>query len=106
MFKSKKNRDSALLIFMALVMVGFLLYLFFPSSPDGDTERKIPVKKNSGGKQPVQKTEAFEEELNIFTNTRGILIDYFNGINTGDRSIGEIPEDRIEKELRRSLENK
>ena len=104
MFKSKKNRDSALLIFMALVMVGFLLYLFFPSSSGSENNRKIPVKKLKSGGQTAQKNEVVEQEESLFTNIRIILREYFNGVNTGDRTISEIPVDKIQKELRRSLE--
>ncbi len=47
-----------------------------------------------------------EQEESLFTKIRIVLRDYFNVVNTGDRAIAEIPVDKIEKELRRSLEKK
>ncbi|MEN8154728.1 MAG: hypothetical protein ABFR75_11980 [Acidobacteriota bacterium] len=104
MFTSKKNRDSALLIFMALVMVGFLLYIFFPSGPGSENKNKVPVKKIKSGKSLVQKKDLVEQSKNSFTALREIFRGYFNGVNTGDRTITDIPSDKIEAELRRLLE--
>ncbi len=106
MFKSKKNRDSALLIFMALVMVAFLLYLFFPSSSENGKNGKVPVKKIKSWKSHVQKQELIKEEKSSFTSLREIFRGYFNGVNTGDRTITDIPADKIDEELRRLLGEK
>ena len=106
MFKSKKNRDSALLIFMALVMVAFLLYLFFPSASGNENNGNVPVKKIKRGKPPIQKQEVVEEDKSLFMTLREIFRGYFNGVNTGDRAITDIPADKIDEELRRSLEEK
>lgn len=104
MFKSKKNRDSALLIFMALVMVAFLLYLFFPTGPEDNGKEKPPVKKiRKEVPRPEKDKEATEEKTDLFKDLRIIFRDYFSGINTGDITLGDIPRQTIEEELRKSL---
>ncbi len=106
MFKSKKNRDSALLIFMALVMVVFLLYLFFPSASGNEKDSKVPLKKIKRVKTPEKNREIVENGKNLFADLREILRVYFNGVNTGDRAIIDIPVEKIEEELRRLLDQK
>jgi len=101
MFKSKKNRDSALLIFMALVMVVFLLYLFFPSASENDKNGNVPVKKVKSGRSHVEKQKLIKEDKSSFANLREIFRGYFNSVNTGDRIITNIPADKIDEELRR-----
>ncbi len=98
MLKSKKNRDSALLIFMALVTIIFLLYIFFPSGekkPDkGDNIRN---KKNSD----LQSTPDINVEGSetIFSEIRSLLKTYFMEISTGDRSLLLIPDEELEGHL-------
>ena len=105
MFKSKKNRDSVLLIFMALVTVVFLLYIFFPSGQK-DEEKKIPVKKEIERSDLGIKIENENKAENEFFGLREILKKYFNEINTGDRSINLIPAEELESELRSALKGR
>jgi len=103
MFKSKKNRDSALLIFMALVIVVFLLYMFFPSNGKTGKKDKIPI--NHIIKNPKQTIDDKVEEINEnkFGELRDIFRTYFNEVNTGDRVISRIPSEKLEKILRSIL---
>jgi len=106
MFTSKKNRDSALLIFMALVMLVFMLYIFFPSKKTPGKTEKDPVKIKNGKKIsiPVDPDEKETANPDVFRGLRGVLTDYFNGVNNGDRPVSLIPSAEIESELRSSLE--
>ncbi|MEN8153317.1 MAG: hypothetical protein ABFR75_04785 [Acidobacteriota bacterium] len=92
MFKSKKNRDTALLFFMALILILFILYMIFPP---GENESKkmniadLPVKDkvkkiNSGPGEIVNASDISEplrEELN----------NIFNNISSGKTEINIFP---------------
>lgn len=106
MFKSKKNRDSVLLIFMALVTVAFLLYLFFPGGQKDSKKDKVPVKKIVRSLNLPDNKKSDEGNESVFRQLREIFIGYFNEVNTGDRAVNLIPAEEIEKELRSSLGEK
>lgn len=63
MFKSKESRDTALLVFMAVVILAFLFYMFFPSGKgkektnENNNQNPIPDKF----KKPTQKIKLPEE---------------------------------------------
>lgn len=106
MFKSKKNRDSALLIFMALVTVAFLLYIFFPGGQKDEKRDKVLVNKVMKDLDlPVNEKGEEGNEI-LFRQLREIFRIYFNEFNTGDRSLNLIPAEELEKELRSSLNKK
>jgi len=79
MFKSKESRDTVLLVFMAVVMMAFLLYLFFPfgkgKEEPNDNNNQNPltnkIKKTTGKitlpeeTQPTEKSilDEFSEEI-------------------------------------------
>lgn len=106
MFKSKKNRDSALLIFMALVTVAFLLYLFFPSDSKTGKKDKIPVKHIVTNSKQTTENKVEKTSENKFGELRDIFRTYFNEVNTGDRVIGRIPSEKLEEILRNELKEK
>ncbi|MCK4889148.1 MAG: hypothetical protein KAS97_04395 [Candidatus Aminicenantes bacterium] len=106
MFKSKKNRDSALLIFMALVTVAFLLYLFFPSNGKTGEKDKIPVKHIKKNSEQISVEKVEERVENKFGELRDIFKTYFNEVNTGDRVISRIPSEKLEETLRSVLMEK
>jgi hypothetical protein len=89
MFKSKESRDTVLLVFMAVVIIAFLLYIFFPSGKgkektnDNNNQNFIPDKFKKPRKEiklpeetvPAEKRilEEFSEKIAtqlhpVFTN--------------------------------------
>lgn len=73
MFKNKKNRDSALLIFMGFVMIVFLIYIFSPNGDKTKTE-----KTQSKSFQNHKNSKAFirqSSESNGTKNTETFLKD-------------------------------
>ncbi len=106
MFKSKKNRDSALLIFMALVIVAFLLYLFFPSKGKTEGKEKNPVSHIKKIPKQISDNKVEVVEENKFAELRDLLKTYFNEVNTGDRVISRIPSEKLEEVLRSVLMEK
>ena len=107
MFKSKKNRDSALLIFMGLVLILFLIYLFFPA---GDREKSVELTDRSQKKKKVltenpisneiQTGEIVETPEKFLKDVKNELISIQEVIASGDSPFFPPPADSLEELFR------